>query len=100
MSWIATNIWLIPVVPLAFSLLTMFSSNSSRAAAAGFAIIGKIIALAFSILAFMLTLQTSGFRAVQNFTWFSFGDQALRLVWVLDPLAAALLIMITLVGLC
>jgi NADH-quinone oxidoreductase subunit L len=100
MSWIATNIWLIPVVPLAFSLLTLFSSNSRRAAAAGFAIIGQIIALAFSILAFLLTLQTPGFRAVQNFTWFTFGDQALRLGWVLDPLAAAMLIMITLVGLC
>src|SRR6478735_1214795 len=100
MSWIVTNIWLIPAVPLAFSLLTLFSSNSRRAAAAGFAIIGQIIALAFSILAFLLTLQTPGFRAVQNFTWFTFGDQALHLGWVLDPLAAAMLIMITLVGLC
>ena len=76
MSWIVTNIWLIPAVPLAFSLLILFLSNSRRAAAAGFAIIGQIIALAFSILAFLPTLQTPGFRAVQNFTWFTFGDQA------------------------
>jgi proton-translocating NADH-quinone oxidoreductase chain L len=100
MSWLVTNIWLIPAVPLAFSLLILFLSNSRRAAAAGFAIIGQIIALAFSILAFLPTLQTPGFRAVQNFTWFTFGDQALRLGWVLDPLAASMLIMITLVGLC
>src|SRR5437773_2975421 len=100
MSWPVTNIWLIPAVALAFSLLILFLSNSRRAAAAGFAIVGQTIALAFSILAFLPTLQTPGFRAVQNFTWFNFGDQALRLGWVLDPLAASMLIMITLVGLC
>src|SRR5438067_4866330 len=100
MSWIVTNTWLIPAVPLAFSLLILFLSSSRRAAAAGAAIIGQIIALGFSILAFLPTLQAPGFRAVQSFTWFTFGDQALRLGWVLDPLAAAMLIMITLVGLC
>jgi len=57
-------------------------------------------ALAMSILAFVLTLQTRGFRAIQNFTWFTFGDNALRIGWVLDPLAAVMLAMIALVGLC
>src|SRR5690349_7450695 len=99
-SAIVTNIWLIPAVPLAFSFLILFLSNSRRAAAAGLAIIGQIIALGFAILAFLPTLQTPGFRAVQNFTWFTFGDQALRLGWMLDPLAAVMLIMITLVGVC
>jgi len=47
-----------------------------------------------------LTLQPHGFRAVRNFTWFTFGEHALRIGWVLDPLAAAMLVMITLVGLC
>ena len=51
-------------------------------------------------MAFLPTLQTHGFRAVQNFTWFTFGDNALRLGFVLDPLAAAMLLMISLVGLC
>ena len=49
---------------------------------------------------FAVTLQTPGFRAVHNFTWFTFGENALRIGWVLDPLAAAMLVMITLVGLC
>src|SRR5213076_851272 len=56
--------------------------------------------LALSIVAFLPTLQTRGFRAVQNFTWFTFGEQSLRLGFVLDPLAAVMLVMITLVGLC
>ena len=51
-------------------------------------------------MAFLPTLQTPGFRAVHNFTWFTFGDQALRIGWMLDPLAAAMMVMITLVGLC
>jgi len=100
MSWVAANIWLIPAVPLAVSFLILSLSNSRRRLGAGLAIVGQIIALAFSILAFLPTLQTPGFRAVHNFTWFTFGDQALRLGWVLDPLGAAMLIMITLVGLC
>jgi NADH-quinone oxidoreductase subunit L len=59
-----------------------------------------LAALVLSSAAFVWTLQTPGVRAVQNFTWFNFGDQALRLGCVLDPLAAAMLVMITLVGLC
>jgi NADH-quinone oxidoreductase subunit L len=97
---IVTNIWLIPAIPLAASVVILTLANSRRPAAAGLAIAGQITALVLSIFAFLPTLQTPGFRAVQNFVWFTFGDQALRLGWVLDPLAAAMLIMITLVGLC
>jgi len=53
-----------------------------------------------SIFAFVPTLHSHGFRAVQNFTWFTFGEQILRIGFVLDPLAAAMLLMIALVGLC
>jgi NADH-quinone oxidoreductase subunit L len=99
-SSIVSNIWLIPTVPLAVSLSILLLSNSRRKAAAALAISGQIISFALSILAFLPTLQTPGYRAFHNFTWFTFGENALRLGWVLDPLAAAMLIMITLVGLC
>ncbi len=99
-SWIVGNIWLIPAVPLAASLLILFATGTNRKAAASLAIIGQIVALALSITAFLQTLQTPGFRALHNFTWFTFGDQSLRLGFVLDPLAAAMLVMITLVSLC
>src|SRR5260370_23917682 len=97
---IVTNLWLIPAVPLAASLIILSLANSRRSAGAVLAIIGQVVALALSILAFSLTLQTPGFRAVHNFTWFMFGEQGLRIGWVLDPLAAAMLVMIALVGLC
>src|SRR2546423_15569683 len=99
-SWIISNLWLIPATPLAFSLIILLFANSRRSAATAIAIIGQIIALALAIAAFLPTLHTPGYRAVHNFTWFTFGDQALRIGWVLDPLAAAMMVMIKLVGLC
>src|ERR1700720_2317131 len=96
----STNLWLIPAIPLAASLIILGLANSRRKTAADLAVIGQIVALMMSILAFVSTLQAPGFRAVHNFTWFTFGEQALRIGWVLDPLAAAMLVMITLVGLC
>jgi NADH-quinone oxidoreductase subunit L len=100
MNSLVNNLWLIPAVPLAISLVILSLANSRRKSAAGLAVAGQIVALALSIFAFSQTLQTSEFRAVQNFTWFTFGENALRIGWVLDPLAAAMLMMIALVGLC
>jgi len=99
-SWIVTNLWLIPAVPLAVSLVVLSLANPQRSIAALLAIFGQIVAFILAIMAFLPTLQMPGFRAVHNFTWFTFGDQALRIGWMLDPLAAAMMVMITLVGLC
>jgi proton-translocating NADH-quinone oxidoreductase chain L len=99
-AWILNYLWLIPGVPCAASLIILSLPNARRRSAAGFAVAGQVAALALSVLAFLPTLQTHGFRAVHNFTWFTFGDNALHLGFVLDPLAAAMLLMISLVGFC
>ena len=99
-SWITSNVWLIPAVPIVASLLILAFGRAARRAAAAVAILGQLAALTMSIFAFVPTLHAHGFRAVQNFMWFTFGEQALRIGFVLDPLAAAMLVMITLVGLC
>lgn len=93
------NLWLIPAVQLVVSLVIIWLPRSSRRPAAMLAILGQVIALVLAVLAFVPTLATPGFRAFHNFTWFTFGDQALRLGWVLDPPTAAMLIMITFVAL-
>jgi len=98
--WIVLNLWLIPAVPLAASLLILSFANSRRKTGAALAIIGQLVALALSVTAFLRTLSEPGWRAFHNFTWFTFGEHALRLGWVLDPLTAAMLLMITFVGLC
>ena len=99
-SWVLTCLWLIPAAPFAASLIILSLSKARRKSAVALAVIGEVFALALSILAFVSTLQAPGFRAVQNFNWFTFGEHALRLGFLLDPLAAAMLVMIALVGLC
>jgi NADH-quinone oxidoreductase subunit L len=98
-SWATANFWLIPLLPLAVSLLILSLSRSRRTAAFALAVAGQVAAVSLAIAAFVATLQTPGTREVRNFTWLTFGDQALRLGFVLDPLAAAMLVMITFVGL-
>src|SRR5438093_5332467 len=98
--WVMHYLCLIPAVPFAASLIILSLPNARRGSAATLAVTGQVAALALSVLAFLPTLQTNGFRAVQNFTWFAFGDNALRIGFVLDPLAAAMALMISLVGLC
>jgi NADH-quinone oxidoreductase subunit L len=98
--WIVGHLWLVPAVPFAVSLAILSLPNRRRKSAAALAVAGQSATLAMSFLAFLPTLQQNGFRAVQNFTWFTFGDHSLRLGWLLDPLTAVMLIMITLVGLC
>src|SRR6059036_280442 len=99
-SWVVPYLWLIPAAPFAASLVILSLSNARRKSAAALAVAGQALALAMSMVAFAVSMQTPGFRAVQNFTWFTFGEQALRLGFVLDSLAAAMLVMIALVGLC
>lgn len=93
------HLWLIPAAPLLVSLGILCLNNSRRGLAAGLAVLGQLAALGLSILAFLRTLAAPGFRQFHNFTWFTFGEQALRIGWVLDPLTAAMLLMITFIAL-
>ncbi len=99
-SWITTNVWLIPAAPILAALLILAFGKAARREAAAFSVTGQLAALTMSIFAFVPTLHSNGFRSIQNFTWFTFGEQTLRIGFVLDPLAAAMLLMIGLVGLC
>src|SRR3954466_4408911 len=96
---IAANFWLVPLLPLAAAMMILALNRSRRTVAFVLAILGQIAALAIAIGAFVSTLAAPAERVVQNFTWFTFGDQLVRLGVVLDPLAAAMLVMITFVSL-
>src|SRR4051812_18632269 len=97
--WLANYLWIIPVVPLLASLMILALAGKRRGSAAAIAIVGQVAAVVLSVAALLVTLQSAGFRAFHNFTWLTFGDQALRLGWLLDPLTASVLVMITFVGL-
>ena len=98
--WIASNVWLIPLTPIVIAFLIVAIGKRARMTSAILAVLGQVAALAMSIFAFATTLQAHGFRAFHNFVWFTFGEQSLRIGFVLDSLAGAMLVMITLVGLC
>lgn len=98
-DWITHNIWLVPAIPIIAALLILGFGKHARRAAAGVAVLGQGLALLVSICAFLPTLRTHPFRVLENFTWFTFGEQSLRIGFILDPLAAAMMLMITFVGL-
>src|SRR5205085_11056521 len=99
-NWITEYLWLIPAIPFAVALVILGLSNKRRIIASALAIAGQVAALVLAMVAFSTTLGSPDFRSVNSFTWFTFGQQKLELGWVLDPLAASMLVMITLVGLC
>src|SRR4051812_3172599 len=101
MSNIIHNLWLIPVLPFAAAALIALAKQPYRKFAASLSIGSIIGSLILSCIAFKHALQHSGGagREVFNFKWFQFGDQVLKLGWVLDPLTAVMLVMVCFVGL-
>jgi len=104
LSWIATHLWLIPVLPLVAAGVIALLRRRHRTPAAGLAIGSLGISFVLAVVAFGATVgRTAGSEKVApptvSFTWFELGPTVLPLGWVLDPLAAAMLVMVTLVGL-
>src|SRR3954470_4929571 len=98
-SWPADHLWLIPAIPFAAAILILSVAKSRGRVASGIAILGQAATFIIALLAFVPTLQQPGYRVFHNFTWFTFGDHAVRLGWLLDPLTGSMLGMITFVGL-
>jgi NADH-quinone oxidoreductase subunit L len=96
-------LWAIPAIPMVAAGLIALLKQPMRKLAAGLAIGAMLCSLALAIFAFSHVL--SGWmhggtvREVYNFDWFAIGDGAVQLGWVLDPLAAVMLVMVTFVGL-
>jgi NADH-quinone oxidoreductase subunit L len=103
MTWIAQNLWLIPVLPLVASGVIAVSRQPQRKLAVTLSIGSMVLAFLLSLCAFSATLlhhgESSVFREVAGFNWFQFGGQWLQLGWVLDPLTAIMLVMVSFVSL-
>lgn len=99
MNWIAGQLWLVPVLPWVAAAVLAVWPRERRRAAAGLALGALGLSLVLSLIAFGETLGSPGQRWVHSMTWLRFGEEALRLSWVLDPLAAAMLVMVSGVGL-
>jgi NADH-quinone oxidoreductase subunit L len=96
-------LWLIPALPIVASGLIALLRQPRRKTAAMLAIGSLGISLLISLAAFLHVAGqwASGLPASEtiNFTWIQFGVSNVDLGWVLDPLSAVMLVMVTFVGL-
>src|ERR1035437_1628768 len=105
MPWIVKNLWLIPALPILAAGLSALAPQRCRKFSATLAIGSMVLAFLLSLCAFAHTLQHGGHEAAKevfNFQWLQFaaGDAGiLKLGWVLDPLTAVMLVMVSFVGL-
>jgi NADH-quinone oxidoreductase subunit L len=95
---IVSILWLIPALPVLAAGIIVLLKQRNRVPAAALAVGSMGVSLLLSLCAFVHTLANPGI-AVFNFRWLQFGDQWLQLGWMLDPLTAVMLVMVTFVGL-
>ncbi|KAA6457909.1 NADH-quinone oxidoreductase subunit L [Acidobacteria bacterium AB60] len=102
-SSVAKILWLIPAVPMVAAGVIALLKQPRRRAAAGLAIgsLGFSLLIALAAFGHVLSGWMSGHavRETVNFSWITFGNATVDLGWVLDPLAAVMLVMVTFVGL-
>jgi NADH-quinone oxidoreductase subunit L len=105
MFWIVKNLWLIPALPFLAAGLSAVLPQRHRRASATLAIGSMIGACLLSVWALGHAIghyTPNGPKEFYNFTWLQFaaGNAGLlQLGWVLDPLAAVMLVMVSFVGL-
>ncbi|MGA2852415.1 MAG: NADH-quinone oxidoreductase subunit L, partial [Terracidiphilus sp.] len=102
-SGIAQMLWLIPAVPILASGVIALLKQPKRRTAAMLAIGSLGFSLLLALAAFGHVLagwaHNVDVRETVNFTWIQFGTTNVDLGWVLDPLSAVMLVMVTFVGL-
>lgn len=93
-------LWIIPALPLVAAAATSLVPRNRRRFAATVAIGALAVASVLALLAFLETVHgPERMPRVVNFRWFELGDTWVQLGWVLDPLTAVMLVMVSLVGL-
>jgi len=102
-SLAAQLLWLIPAAPVVASGINALLKQPKRRTAATLAIGSLACSLLLSLFAFGHVFAGwavgETVRETVNLTWFQFGSTSVDLGWVLDPLSAVMLVMVSLVGL-
>ena len=102
MNWIVPYLWLIPALPLLAAGIIAVNKQPARKLAFTLAIWAMAIGFVLSVIALVATFgphEGEGpFREVFSFPWIKFGGEWMTLGWVLDPLTAVMLVMVTFVG--
>ncbi len=102
-SSVARVLWLIPVLPMMASGVIALLKQPRRKLAAGLAIGSLSVSLLVALAAFAHVvagwMNHVAVRETVNFTWMQVGAAHVDLGWVLDPLAAVMMVMVCFVGL-
>ena len=102
-SAVAGFLWLIPTLPIFASGMIALLKQPMRKLSATLAIGSLSCSLLLSLFAFGHVLagwaDGTAVRETVNFTWIRVGTAHVDLGWILDPLAAVMLVMVTFVGL-
>jgi NADH-quinone oxidoreductase subunit L len=102
-SWIGRILWLIPALPIVAAGIIALLKQPKRKMASGLAIGSLFLSLLLALAGFadVLAGWASGHavRETVNFAWLTFGTTPVELGWILDPLSAVMLVMVTFVGL-
>ena len=98
MSWAKEILWLIPALPLIAAGVLAITPRRQKTLAAALSIGAMALSFLISVIAFIATLGAHGGRLLRNFDWLSLGATSVKLGWVLDPLSAVMLVMVTFVG--
>ena len=100
MAWIVQNLWLVPALPILAGGVIAVTKQRHRAVAASLAIGSMAISFLLALCAFAhVLLHGTEAKEVFNFPWLQFGTEWLKLGWILDPLTAVMIVMVTFVGL-
>jgi NADH-quinone oxidoreductase subunit L len=102
-SPIAEILWLIPAVPILASGFIALLKQPKRRLAATLSIGSLSVSLLLSLYAFAHVVagwaHGAAIRETVNFTWIQVGAAPVDLGWILDPLSAIMLVMVSFVGL-
>jgi NADH-quinone oxidoreductase subunit L len=102
-SSLARILWLVPALPIVSGGAIALLKKPKRNPAAALSISSLSVSLLLSLLAFGHVLagwaHHHAVRETVNFTWIEVGTSRVDLGWVLDPLAAVMIVMVCFVGL-
>ncbi len=103
MAPITEILWLIPAVPIVAAGVIALLKQPRRRTAAALAIGALGFSLLLSLIAFTHVIggwaAHHAVREIVDFTWMQVGSANIALGWVLDPLTAIMLVMVSFVGL-
>ncbi len=99
MSLSASQLWLIPALPLLAAAIGALTPRGGKKLAAGAALVALAGAFLLSCGALVGALADPSRHLVHNFAWFDLGAGTVRLGFLLDPLTALMCTMVTFVGL-